>query len=614
MTRGSRQPRGGEGAARDAAFPADARPGRPPLEPAEKSDAPRALAWIAGLAAAAGIVALDLAAPDGVVAAVLCVTALLVLLGYRRRARAPEERSSRFLGELGRRLAGGGESGEALADALRATAEHFGAGYGALAEAGAETAAVEVALDPPAPAALPWSALGEAGRGRLAAGLPLLVADLRADPPTAEGYPDTFQPLRWRSLAVLPLASGAALWLAGRRPRAWGAADARVLRSAADLLALAAEGGRTRVELRHAQKSRDEYLAMLAHELRGPMAPMRTDLSILAGRIDPLSEAERLRGRVERQLGQLARLTDGLLDVARLTQGQVRLEPRPVDLRRVVETAVESCRPALAERRQELAVRLPERPVTVDGDAARLEQVVANLLANASKYSPEGSHAWVALTVQDGEAAIAVRDDGAGLAADFLPYAFEPFSQGERGADRAAGGLGLGLALVRRVTELHGGRVEAASEGVGHGSTFTVRLPLHRHEGAAENGADPTGNGAIAPRRVLVVDDNRDARESLAEWLRMQGYEVVTAAHAQEALERAREAKPEIGLLDIGLPGLDGYQLAGLLRGELGEIKLVATSGYGQPEAIERSRRAGFDLHLVKPLDLRSLADAIDRR
>lgn len=391
------------------------------------------------------------------------------------------------------------------------------------------------------------------------------------------------------------------------------AAGLGALRSAADFLALAAEDAQTRVELRHAQKSRDEYLAMLAHELRGPMAPMRTDLSILAGKIDPLSEAARLRGRVERQLAQLARLTDGLLDVARLTQGQVRLEPRPVDLRRVVETAVESCRPALAERRQELAVRVPERPVTVDGDAARLEQVVANLLANASKYSPEGSHAWVALTVQDGEAAIAVRDDGAGLAADFLPYAFEPFSQAERGADRAAGGLGLGLALVQRVTELHGGRVEAASEGVGHGSTFTVRLPLHRHDGSAENGADPAGNGAAARRRVLVVDDNRDARESLAEWLRMQGYEVVTAAHAQEALERAREAKPEIGLLDIGLPGLDGYQLAGLLREELGEIKLLATSGYGQPEALERSRRAGFDLHLVKPLDLRSLADAIDR-
>lgn len=530
-------------------------------------------------------------------------------------ARVAEERTSRFLADLGRRLVGCGESREAVTDALRATVKHFDAGYGALAESpDAEATTLEVALDLDGPGdGLPWPALSEAGRSRVAAGLPLLIGDCRNDPVTAEMYDTGFQPLHWRSLAVLPLGAGSALWLAGREPRAWSAVEGRVLRSAADLLALASESGRTMDELRRAQRSRDDYLAMLAHELRGPMAPMRTDLSILAEKIDPLSEAERLRSRVERQVVQLARLTDDLLDVARLTQGKVRLERAPVDLRAVVETAVEGCRPTLAERRQELVVRLPERPVTVDGDAARLEQVVAALLANASKYSPEGSHAWIALTREEGEAVLAVRDDGMGLAADFLPYAFEPFTQSERGADRAAGGLGLGLALVRRVIELHGGRVGADSEGVGHGSTFTIRLPLHRNAPAAESGGESAEQSNVGPRRVLVVDDNRDARDSLAEWLRMQGHEVVTAANAEEALEKAREHRPEVGLLDIGLPGVDGYQLAELLRAELHGIQLVATSGYGQPEALERSRHAGFDLHLVKPLDLRALADAIDR-
>jgi signal transduction histidine kinase/CheY-like chemotaxis protein len=462
------------------------------------------------------------------------------------------------------------------------------------------------------PAELPWAALGAPARDQFTAGLPLLVGDARTDPATAGAFEDAIRPLRWRSLAVVPLGGGGeALWLAARLPRSWSAADGRLLRSAADLLALAWESGRTMAALRRAQRSRDEYLAMLAHELRGPMAPMRTDLSMLAAHIDPLTEAERLRGRVERQLAQLARLTDGLLDIARLTQGKVTLRRAAVDLRRVVEAAVEGCRSALAGRRQELALRLPDDPVVVDGDAARLEQVVANLLANASKYTPEGGHAWVALGAADGEAVLAVRDDGIGLTREFLPHVFEPFTQSERGADRAAGGLGLGLALVRRIVELHGGRVLAESPGAGRGATFTVRLPLRRNGEAADDEGAAAGPAPAAPLRVLVVDDSRDTRESLAEWLRLQGHEAVTAAHADEARALARETRPDVALLDLGLPGIDGFELARLLRADLGAIRLIATSGYGQSEALEQSRQAGFDLHLVKPLDLRALREAL---
>ena len=527
--------------------------------------------------------------------------------------RAAAERATRFVAEVGSGLVGAAESERALSDGLRAVTEYFDAGYAALA-AGASPAAAAIDCEPgmERPGDLPWSALDAPARDRFATGLPVLVGDARTDPATAEAFDETFRPLRWRSLAVVPLGNGGdALWLAARLPRTWGAADGRLLRSVADLLALAWESCRTMVALRRAQRSRDEYLAMLAHELRGPMAPMRTDLSMLARQIDPLSEAERLRGRVERQLGQLARLTDGLLEVARLTQGKVRLRREAVDLRRVVEGAVEGCRSTLAERRQELAVRLPDDPVVVDGDAARLEQVVVNLLANASKYTPEGGHAWVALTAGDGEAVLAVRDDGIGITREFLPHAFEPFTQSERGADRAAGGLGLGLALVRRVSELHGGRVEADSAGTGQGATFTIRLPVRRNGEAVDDDGSGPVTALTAPLKVLVVDDSRDTRESLAEWLRLQGHEVMTAAHADEARSLARETRPDVALLDIGLPGIDGYQLARLLREDLREIRVIATSGYGQPEALERSREAGFDLHLVKPLDLRALRDAL---
>jgi len=527
--------------------------------------------------------------------------------------RAAAERATRFVAEVGSGLVGAVESERALTDGLRAVAEYFDAGYAALSAGGSPGAvAVDRSLGIERPWHLPWAALAAPARDRFSNGLPLLVGDARTDPATAETFDETFRPLRWRSLAVVPLGTGGdALWLAARLPRSWSAADGRLLRSVADLLALAWESCRTMVALRRAQRGRDEYLAMLAHELRGPMAPMRTDLSMLARQTDPLSEAERLRGRVERQLGQLARLTDGLLDVARLTQGKVKLRREAIDLRRVVEAAVEACRATLAERHQEVAVRLPDDPVVVDGDAARLEQVVVNLLANASRYTPEGGHAWVALAAGDGEAVLAVRDDGIGMTHEFLPHVFEPFTQSERGADRAAGGLGLGLALVRRIGELHGGRVEADSAGTGQGATFTIRLPLRRSGVApGEDGAGPMPVPA-APLKVLVVDDSRDARESLAEWLRLQGHEVMTAGHADQARALAREIRPDVGLLDIGLPGVDGHQLARLLREDLGEIRLIATSGYGQPEALERSREAGFDLHLVKPLDLRALRDAL---
>jgi len=347
-------------------------------------------------------------------------------------------------------------------------------------------------------------------------------------------------------------------------------------------------------------RRKDEYLAMLAHELRNPLAPLRNALYMLR-RPDTLPAHQQWAWDVvRRQVRQLGQLVDGLIDAARVTRGRVELKREVVDLAALVRGCCEIAKAQFAARRHEWIADLPDKPLRVEGDPLRLEQVVANLLDNAAKYTGPGGRVEVSLRRDGREAVIEVRDTGAGISPVLLPRIFNLFEQAERPLDRGEGGLGIGLTLVRKLTELHGGTITAASPGVGHGSCFTVRLPAHVEGPQPEPPAEPA-----AQRRVLVVDDNRDLAESLGMVLRLWGHDVKVVYDGPGALATAREYRPDVIFLDIGLPGLDGYEVARRLRGPLGfrDTRVVAITGYGREEDRRKAREAGFDVHLTKPVD-----------
>jgi len=355
-----------------------------------------------------------------------------------------------------------------------------------------------------------------------------------------------------------------------------------------------------------ADRRKDEYLAMLAHELRNPLAPIRNAVTIISrlGQAEPQTAwAARV---IERQTETLAKLLDDLLDVARIARGKVQLDRMPVELSVLVERAVEVARPLIEARRHTLTVAVPAQALFVDGDLIRLTQVLANLLNNAAKYTDEGGTIRLSLTHQDGLGVIAVEDDGVGIDAETLHHVFDLFAQADTTLDRARGGLGLGLTLVRQLVALHDGRVEARSDGLGRGSRFTVFLPLIAAPAPlrAIDLPEPVRT-ATGARRVLVVDDNVDAAESLALVLRAAGHVVWTAFSGETALDVAARVRPDVAILDIGLPGRSGYQVALALRSrqETAACTIVALTGYGQPEDLERALRSGFDRHFVKPVD-----------
>ena len=362
---------------------------------------------------------------------------------------------------------------------------------------------------------------------------------------------------------------------------------------------------------KEADQRKDEFLAMLAHELRNPLAPLRTAARVL--KLSGSSEAPLLKmtGIIERQVEHMTKMLDDLLDVSRVTRGLVQLSREPVELQEVIGTAVEQCRVLIESRGQRLSLALPPAPVLVTGDDVRLVQIVANLLSNASKYSdPDGEIAlWLA--AEDVAAVIGVRDQGIGIAPELLPHIFDLFTQADRTAARSQGGLGLGLALVKRLVELHGGRVEAHSEGLSRGAEFIVRIPrrveIRPGIGAASSAAEESG--PAGPLEILVVDDNRDAADVLALHLQLEGHRVHIAYDAYAALERAQRARPSVMVLDIGLPGMDGFELAQQLRSrpETASATLIALSGYAQEEDRRRARESGFDHHLVKPVDPETL-------
>jgi two-component system CheB/CheR fusion protein len=366
-------------------------------------------------------------------------------------------------------------------------------------------------------------------------------------------------------------------------------------------------------ELAEADRRKDEFLAMLAHELRNPLAPIRHAAHVFRALGPAGPDLQQAGEMIERQVLHLSRLVDDLLDVSRITRGKIALHKEPVELAAVVARAVEACRPVVEARRHELTVTLPREPVAAHADATRMAQVVANLLNNAAKYTPEGGQVWLTVEAGPGEAVLRVRDNGVGMPADLLPRVFDLFTQGDRTLARSEGGLGIGLTLVKSLVEMHGGRVEAHSEGPGKGSELVVRLPT------AEAGPGKgTGDGGRpgqprSSRCVLVVDDNVDAAESLAILLRTQGHEVRTARDGPTALQEAGVFLPEVILLDIGLPRMDGYEVARRLREQEGlkKARLVALTGHGQEEDRRKAFEVGFDAHLVKPADLAELQEVL---
>ena len=434
------------------------------------------------------------------------------------------------------------------------------------------------------------------------------------------------------ALQMLPLVHGerliGALWVDGEVTPLGAALLDEVAARAAIAFATAslyrnlqreiAERRQAEARLEESSRRKDEFLAMLAHELRNPLAPIRNAIEVIRVVAPPEPRLRAAADITDRQVRQLTRLVDELLDVAHISQGKIVLQPQCVDLVVLVSQCVEALRGEISERRQSLSLALPGTTVNLRGDATRLAQVINNLLNNAIKYTPDGGSISVGIARESGDdgefAVVSVSDNGMGIEADLLPRVFDLFEQGKRALDRNQGGLGVGLTLVQRLVKLHGGEVQATSRGTGQGSEFLVRLPCLAEVVPAtfvDEVAGPGGPGV--PRRILVVDDNADVAETTTLLLTLSGHEVLCAKDGLQALQFAAEFAPEVVLLDIGLPLMDGYEVARRLR-EMPQTRtslLIALTGYGQQGDRARGKAAGFDGHLLKPVDPRALGEMI---
>lgn len=430
---------------------------------------------------------------------------------------------------------------------------------------------------------------------------------------------------RWFRLAADPVLD--------ERGRA--TAVVQILTDLTDLKQLEEAARQRADDLADADRAKDEFLAMLGHELRNPLGAITNSLYLL-NQIGPTNEpAVRQRALLRRQIGHLTRMVDDLLDVSRITSGKIELRREPVDLRQLVQSAVAPLEPLIESSRQRLTLSLPDTPVMVEADATRIEQVISNLLNNASKYSDAEGYIRLEVTLhpppegepkRGGAAVIRVTDTGIGIAPEMLPRIFDLFAQVDQTLDRTRGGLGIGLTLVRNLVEMHGGTITAESAGPGRGSTFTVHLPLFIEPQlpvpvSSPAIADPTGTTDEHPensrqaRRILVIEDQEDARETLCDLLGLWGFEVEAAETGPQGIERVRTFRPGVALIDIGLPGLSGYDIAEAVRGEpeIAATRLIALTGYGQEEDRRRALQAGFDEHLTKPVDPEVLRPLLSR-
>jgi signal transduction histidine kinase len=385
-----------------------------------------------------------------------------------------------------------------------------------------------------------------------------------------------------------------------------------LIREFASRASIAMENARLYSAVQEADRRKNEFLAMLAHELRNPLAPIRNAVHILTSAESLPPKLAWARDVIGRQADHMSRLIDDLLDVSRIVQGKVAVKPEKLQLSTLIERSLEASAPRLGAREQVLDLVLPEEPVEIDGDAVRLSQVLSNLVNNACKFSPTQSHIRLEARYAEGELQIGVKDEGAGIAPEFLPHMFDLFAQADQSLDRAQGGLGIGLTLVKHLVELHGGRVWAASEGLGKGAEVTIALPARIATQPASQPAPVAPRTAAAPpgnARILVVDDLAASAETLMTLLEMEGFEVRVAHEGQVALSIAREFRPNVVLLDIGLPGMNGFEVAHGLRSqpESQDALLIALTGYGEADSRTRSAQAGFDFHMVKPADVNLL-------
>jgi signal transduction histidine kinase len=448
-------------------------------------------------------------------------------------------------------------------------------------------------------------------------------SDLQRDPRTsgADIWPN-YAALQIRSAVVVPLNRNGALtsclFINDNLPRLWSADIVRLIEDVAERAWSAVERVRAEDALRLADRRKDEFLAMLAHELRNPLAPISAAAQLLTLGPPDNARIERTSAIIARQVAHMTGLIDDLLDVSRVTRGLVVLAREEVDLRRVIGDAVEQVRPLIEARRHQLALHLSTEPAIVEGDPKRLVQVVANLLNNAAKYTHEEGRLSIWMGITPEQVLVSVSDNGIGISAELLPTVFELFSQAERTPDRSQGGLGLGLALVKSLVELHGGMVTAASEGRNHGSEFTIRLPRVHTAAAPAGGADASGTaapGAAQGLSLMLVDDNVDAAMTLGLLLESGGHHVTVMHNPCDALQKAAEAHYDAFLLDIGLPGMNGYELARRLRKlpGCGDATLVAITGYGQQSDQASAAYAGFASYFVKPVDPAGLFALLDR-
>jgi signal transduction histidine kinase/ActR/RegA family two-component response regulator len=469
----------------------------------------------------------------------------------------------------------------------------------------------------------PAALFGAANFASLAQGATCVASDVQRDPRT--GGPDTwpnFAALQVRSCVVVPVHHNGALttclFINDNLPRVWSADIVRLIEDVAERSWSALERVRAEEALRLADRRKDEFLAMLAHELRNPLAPISAAAQLLNMGPPDAGRVERTSAIIARQVAHMTGLIDDLLDVSRVTRGLVVLARDEVDLRRVIDDAVEQVRPLIESRRHQLDLQLEPQTgaAIVEGDYKRLVQVLANLLNNAAKYTPEGGTLGVWMGTTADHVLVSVKDNGIGIAADLLPTVFDLFSQAERTPDRSQGGLGLGLALVKSLVELHGGMVTAASEGRNMGTEFTVRLPrLHApaaSAGALDAAPAEAAEGAQA-LKLMLVDDNEDAAMTLGLLLEASGHAVTVVHDPVDALARAAGERFDVFLLDIGLPGMSGVELARRLRQLPGteQAVLMAISGYGQSSDRHDAEEAGFDRYFVKPVDAEELLGAL---
>lgn len=533
-------------------------------------------------------------------------------------ARRAAERRQSFLLELADRLRA--EPGAALRTASDMMGRHFDVARAGIAEVDDSltfaTQRYEYAVGGLEPA-LGAHRLDDFGPQLVAALLanePVMVSDIEQHPLTQQ-HAAAYRAAGTRSLLAVPLRRGTQLrgvvHLSHSQPRDWTEDELILLRDVADRAWAVLEQTRVQRALQEADRRKDQFLAMLAHELRNPLAPIRNGSELLARLLDEDPRARVPLQILQRQTRHLTRLVDDLLDISRIAQDRIVLQQETLSSQDLIGQAVETVRPLVSEKGQQLLVGPLDAAPHVRGDRARLVQCLANVLHNAVKYTDPGGRIDLITTASAESVRIEVSDNGCGIPTELLPHVFDLFVQSDRTLDRSQGGLGIGLSVVKRLVEMHGGRVSAASAGTGTGAHFTIELPRCAPPAGA---VQPDEGPASVPRlRILVVDDNADAADALGLLLEREGHEVCTVYGSADALRRAREWQPEVVLLDIGLPQLDGYEVARRLRRDpaLRQPRLIAITGYGQVDDRDRAHAAGFDEHLVKPVDLRALTTAL---